>query len=101
MNQTVTVAGNDFYQHFVLAWRDSELSERHVLSVHELPSARWGSRIWIEYQQRRILQINLPVSRAAIKAMGAQAASAVQQQVTDEEVQRLLFREADLGADEI
>ncbi len=101
VNQTVTVAGQDFYQQFVAGWRDRALSERYAISIHERPSARWGARIWIEYAQRRIFQAQLPTGRAGIRALSDQAVEIAYQQVTDIDVERLLFRDADLGADEI
>jgi curli production assembly/transport component CsgE len=100
-NQTITVAGQDFYQHFVAAWRDFALSERFAISVHERPSARWGTQIWIEYAQRRVFQASLPTGRAGIKSLSEQAAEFAYQKVTDVEVERLLFRDTDIGADEI
>jgi curli production assembly/transport component CsgE len=30
------------------------LSERYIVSIHERPSARYGSLIWVEYEQRRV-----------------------------------------------
>ena len=100
-NQTVTVAGQDFYQYFVSAWRDRDMSERFAISVHERPSARWGSQIWIEYAQRRVFQAFLPTGRAGIRALSEQAVEAAYQKVADAEVERLLFRDADMGSDEI
>ncbi len=100
-NQTITVAGQDFFQHFVAAWRDRDLSERYAISIHERPSARWGTRIWIEYAQRPIFQAVLPTGRAGIKTLSEQAVELAYQKVADIEIGRLLFRESDLGADEI
>ena len=100
-NQTVTVAGHDFYQHFVAAWQEQAVSERFAISIHERPSARWGSQVWIEFAQRRILQIALPAGRSGIRAISEQAVAVVQQRIVDAEVERALFRNADLGADEI
>lgn len=101
VNQTVSVAGQDFFRHFSSAWRENELSERFTVSVHEQASARWGSRVRIEYANRTVFQASLPTSRPAIPGLGRQAAEAVRRRVVDAEVERLLFREADLGADEI
>lgn len=100
-NQTITVAGQDFYQYFVSAWRDQALSERYAISIHERPSARWGSRIWVEYAQRRVFQAFLPTARAAIKALSEQAVAVACQKAAAAEIERLLFRDADIGADEI
>jgi curli production assembly/transport component CsgE len=101
VNQTVTVAGQEFFQCFVAAWRDRDSSERYAISVTERPSARWGSQIWIEFAQRRIFQAPLPTARAGIRALSEQATEVVTQMVADMEVERLLFREPDLGRDEL
>ena len=45
--QTVTIAGHDFSQYFLAAWRDKEGSEHYTLSINERPSARLGSEVWI------------------------------------------------------
>ena len=100
-NQTITVAGQDFYQYFVTSWRDREMSERYAISVHERPSARWGNQVWVEYAQKRIFQAVLPSSRSNIKALSEQAVEVTYQKVVDAEVDRLLFRDSDIGPDEI
>jgi len=101
VDQTVSVAGQDFYRYFAAAWRENALSERFTLSIHEQASARWGSRVRIEYANRVMFQASLPIARPAIPAVARQAAQAVQQRIAEAEVDRLLFRDPDLGADEI
>lgn len=100
LNQAITVAGQDFYQYFVNAWRDKEGGERYTLVIHERPSARWGSEIWIEFAQRRIYRIYLPPARAAIKPISEEAADITYQAVLQADVQRQLIHDADLGSDE-
>jgi curli production assembly/transport component CsgE len=100
-NQTITVAGDNFYQFFMMAWREKEMSERYAISIHERPSARLGSQVWIEYRQRRVFQTFLPPARSAIKPVSQQAADITYQNVVDADVQRMLFRDDDLGPDEI
>lgn len=100
-DQAVTVAGQDFYQYFVNAWRDKDGSERYSLAVHERPSARWGSEIWIEFAQRRVFRTYLPAARAAIKPIGEQAAEIAYQAVLQADIQRQLVNDADLGRDEL
>ena len=100
-NQTVTVAGYDFYQYFVAVWRERDMAERFALSVYERPSARSGTQVWVEYGQRRIFQAFLPISRPSIKAVSEQAANVAYQKIVDAEVERLLMRDADIGPDEI
>lgn len=101
VDQTVTVVGHEFYQYFAALWRDKERSERYAISVHERPSARHGSQLWIEYAQRRVFQAFLPMTRANVKTVSQEAADIAFQNVVDIEVQRLVFRDPDLGADEM
>lgn len=99
-NQTITVAGQDFFQYFIAAWRDKDMVEKFEISISERPSARLGSQIWINYGQRRVFQTFLPAARAAIKPISLAAADAVYEGIVQADVQRLLFRDPDLGPDE-
>lgn len=101
LNQTITVGGQDFYRQFVSLWRDKPLTDTYAISVHERPSARFGTQVWIEYAQRRMFQSTLPSSRAAIGALSERAVETAYQSVVDTSVQRLLFQHDDLGRDEI
>jgi curli production assembly/transport component CsgE len=101
INQTVTVAGQEFYRQFVALWRESPHAEGIAITVHERPSARWGSQVWIEYAQKRIFQAALPLQRAAIGSLGERAVEAAIQSVVDAELQRQWIRDIDLGRDEI
>lgn len=100
VNQTITVAGQEFFQHFVASWRERALSERFAIAVVERPSARWGGQIWVEFAQRRVFQAPLSSARSGLRSLSEQAVELVYQTVVDTEAERLLFREADLGADE-
>lgn len=99
-NQTITVAGQDFFQYFIAAWRDKDMVEKFEISISERPSARLGSQIWINYGQRRVFQTFLPAARAAIKPISLAAADAVYEGIVQADVQKLLFRDPDLGPDE-
>jgi curli production assembly/transport component CsgE len=101
VNQTITVVGHDFYQYFMAGWRDKDMNERFALSIQERPSARWGNLVWVEFAQKRVFQTYLPPSRSAVKAVSEQAVEIAYQNVIDADVQRLLFRDEDLGPDEI
>lgn len=100
MSRVVTVAGQDFSQHFLSAWRDKPGAEHYTLAIYERPSARWGSEVWIEYAQRRVFQARLPITRAALRQVGEQAADAAFDRVLQADRQRKLVNDADLAADE-
>jgi curli production assembly/transport component CsgE len=99
-SQTVTVAGHEFAGHFIAEWRDKPGSERYTLALRERPSARWGSLVWIEYGQQRVLQLQLPPARAGLKALAESAAENAYQIIIDLERQRRLVSDADLAPDE-
>jgi curli production assembly/transport component CsgE len=100
-NETVTIPGHDFFQMFVAAWRESDTADRYVLSVKERPSLTLGSEISITFGQRKLFQSALPASRIGITALAQQAVEVVYQGVVDSEIQKLLFRDPDLGPDEL
>jgi curli production assembly/transport component CsgE len=100
VDQTITVAGQDFYQNFNALWREKPLAERFAVAIREQPSVRWGNRIFIEYRQRRVFEAVLPPNRSNIKAISEQAVEIAYQNMVDTDVQRLLFRDQDIGPDE-
>lgn len=99
-DQTVTASGKDFYQSFSAIWHDMPLNEQFSIAVRERASARIGNRIQIEYANRIVFETVLPAARGNIKAISARAVEIAYQNVSNAEVQRLLFREQDLAGDE-
>lgn len=98
---TVTIVGQEFYRAFVTVWREQPLSDRYTLSIVERPSARWGSLIWIEYANRRLYSGFLsPGRRDMVRQSAMDAARQIYQTAVDTDVERLLFRDPDLGPDE-
>ena len=92
---------HDFFQGFVASWREKRISERTLLMVRERPSARTGSLIWIEHRGQRVLQLSLPASRARVRGMSEQAAEAVWQRLTQQEIDASLENDTDLARDEL
>jgi len=101
INQTVTFTGQGFYREFVKHWSDKERADRYSIAIHERPSARWGSLIWIEYANRKIFQIFVSPGRSDMKSISERAAELAYQNVVEADIQRLLIREPDVGPDEI
>lgn len=98
---TVTLAGQDFYTWFAQAWSGIPLSDRYIVSVHERPSARYGSLVWVEFGQRRVFQAFLPIARANVRPVAENAAQIAFQNVMQADLTRLLFRDADMATDEL
>ncbi|MDM5180367.1 CsgE family curli-type amyloid fiber assembly protein [Massilia sp. DJPM01] len=99
-SQAVTVAGHDFCQYFIAAWREKEGSERYTLAILERPSARRGSEVRIDFAQRRVFETRLPAARAAIKALSEDAAERTYQAVVQADAERQSINDADLAPDE-
>lgn len=98
---TVTLAGQDFYSAFTRAWSANPLSERYIVSIHERPSARYGSLVWVQFEQRRVFQAFLPIARSNVRPVAENAAAIALQNVMQADLTKLLFRDADLAADEL
>lgn len=73
VNQTMTVLGWDFFHYFSSSWRESPASESYSVSVHERPTAIWGSEIWVEYNHQRVFHTYLSPARSAVKDISAAA----------------------------
>lgn len=101
VNRTVTVLGNDFYQYFARAWREKDGDNRYSISVHERPSARWGSEIWVQYRQQQVFHMFLSPARQAAKEISQQAAEIVYENVVNSDIQRMLVQSQDLGEEEL
>lgn len=99
-SQPITVAGHEFCRAFITAWLDKPGSDRYTIAIRERPSARWGTQVWVEYGPRRVLQVQLPPARTALRALGENAAESAYQAVLDAERQRTLLLDADLAPDE-
>ena len=100
-NQTVTVAGQDFYSYFAAAWHEKDPSDNYALSIKERPSARFGNEVTVEFAQRKVFRAYLPPARASIKLLGAEAAEITYQGVLQSDLQNKLVRDPDMAADEI
>ncbi|QCP52681.1 hypothetical protein FAZ95_26395 [Trinickia violacea] len=100
-DQVVTLIGQNFYGYFVAAWRELPLASRYNISIHEKPSARWGSLVWVEFEHRHLFEAFLSPTRSNIKLAAERAANVAYQNMVRTDIERLLFRDQDLGPDEM
>lgn len=101
IDQTVTRNGQEFYRFFVSSWRDKPLSDRYTVSVKEQPSVRFGSQIFISYGTRRVFQGQISTNKIQVKSLSDTAVEIAYEAVTEGEMKRLLFKDLDVGQDEI
>lgn len=100
VDQTITVIGRDFYQTFSEKWRDIKKTTDINITINERPNARTGSLITIRADRDLIFRRFLPPARANIVAAVNQAISAASRNIEKNKIDKL-FRNPDLGADEI
>lgn len=101
VNRTVTVLGKEFYRHFSIVWRHSPQSNRYSISIHERPSARFGSEVWILYRQQRVFHTFLPPARPATKEVSEYAVEYVLETLARRELERFTAPDPDLGPEEL
>ncbi len=96
VDHTITMIAHEFYQHFMRFWRDQPASATHNLTIYERPTARWGSIVWIEHDNKVIFRANLFSARSKTESVAEMAAIAINQQLDQIDLQNLLFDDPDL-----
>lgn len=101
-DQTITRIGREFYQGFLSTWRDfGGDAEQYNLAIYERPSARWGSLVWVEKDRVRLFHMFIHPGRGNYTKIGEQAAQQVYGRVGQLEIEKQLFKDPDLGDEEI
>lgn len=100
VNQTVTVAGQEFHAAFAAMWADKPDVAGYWLAIRERPSPRRGTTVEVEHNNRIVFSAWLPPSRAQVRPLAEQAVEAVYQHAVTAQLQGLM-RDDDLAPDEI
>ena len=100
VNQTVTVAGQEFHAAFAALWADKPEIPGYGLAIRERPSARRGTTVEVEHGNRVVFRAYLPPARSQIRPLAEQAVEMVYENAVAAQVQQLL-RDDDLAPDEI
>lgn len=100
VDDCISHIGHDFYRYFSERLRDSSRLDFNLV-VRERPSARWGSLIWVEFQQRVVYREFLAPNTAELKAVAYAAADRVVQTVVRQRLEMLLQDTTDIERDEL
>lgn len=101
IDRTITMTGKTFFRQF------SQLSlERPVigdvnLTIHERPSARWGSQIWITQGNRVVFEATMPPRLSDIDAYVDVAIEQVEELIIRQTIIEALDNDPDLADEEI
>lgn len=100
VDNTITVIGRRFYDAFSMAWLDYQVGGDVNFSIHELPTANSGSRIWVEYNREKLYQVFLSPVMSNIQKSAREAAKKVADRYEEHLIEKALFTNPDLAADE-
>ena len=98
VDRTVTHFGGEFMRLFSQAWRALPGTEEFDVSVFERPTARQGSLVWVEHNQRAVARAYLYAGRASsIKPIAEATAEYVAQKLADDVLAGAMFDDPDLA----
>ncbi|MCY1402278.1 Curli assembly protein CsgE [compost metagenome] len=100
VDRCITRVCHDFYDAF--ADRLSNTSRLDFnLAVFERPDPRWGSLIWVEYEQRTLYRRFLAPNTVVLGDIAVQAADQVKNRIAQSKLEVLLQDTTDLEKDEL
>ncbi|MCY1180017.1 Curli production assembly/transport component CsgE [compost metagenome] len=100
VDRCITRVCHDFYDAF--ADRLSNTSRLDFnLAVFERPDPRWGSLIWVEYEQRTLYRRFLTPNTVALDGIAKEAADQVKNRIAQSKLEVLLQDTTDLEKDEL
>jgi curli production assembly/transport component CsgE len=100
LDATVTVLGREFFSAYADAWRDLDSGQRYSVTIHEVPTARFGSTIRVQSRGSVVYQALLRPSRQAARELAPRVAADIFNGLIRAEAEQALFRDPDLGPEE-
>ncbi|WP_143730726.1 CsgE family curli-type amyloid fiber assembly protein [Microbulbifer sp. GL-2] len=101
IDNTVSGIGHEFTRSLSI-YITSNLTEfDYNLTVHERPSARWGSVVWVTYENKQVFRTVVYPGRRRFGEIVAQAASQINNNVRQQRLQELFSQNLDLAGEEI
>jgi curli production assembly/transport component CsgE len=98
VDRTITQFGGEFMRVFSETWRALPNTQEFDIAIIERPTARYGSLVWVEYNNRPIARAFLYAGRStAIKPIAVAAAEYVAGKLADEALASQLFEDPDLA----
>ena len=100
IDDTISHIGHDFYYSFSERLRATSPMDFNLV-VRERPSARWGSLVTVEFQQRLVYRRFLPPNTVELKDEAYEAADQVRMEIVRRKLEALLQDTTDLERDEL
>lgn len=101
IDSTVSGIGHEFARSLSLFISSNFTGFDYNLTVHERPSARWGSVVWVTYENKEVFRTVIYPGRRRFGAAIEQAASQISNNVRQQRLQELFSQNLDLAGEEI
>ena len=101
IDNTITRVGHDFYR-YLGEYRTLNYSNSssYNLVVHERPSARWGSLIWVTENRKTVYRQFIQPRSSDFKALAKKAARQIHDSISQKKITSLFADRFDLETDE-
>jgi curli production assembly/transport component CsgE len=100
VDDCISLVGHTFYNAFTDRLRATSRLDFNLV-VRERPDPRWGSLIWVEYDQRIVYRRFIAPNATETRELAVQAADDVRAAVVQRKLQVQLQDNIDLGKDEL
>lgn len=100
VDNSISNIGHEFYRYFTERLSDTSQLDFNLV-VSERPSARWGSLIWIEHEQKTLYRQFIAPNMAEIKPIAYAAADFVKDEITRQKIETLLQDTTDMDRGEL
>ncbi|MBX9753271.1 MAG: curli production assembly/transport protein CsgE [Pseudomonadaceae bacterium] len=100
VDNTISRFGHDFYRYFSDRLRDTSALDFNLV-IRERPSARWGSLVWVEHENRTLFRSFLQPNASELKQLAEQAADQVQDSIAKQKIELFLQNSTDMAKDEL
>jgi curli production assembly/transport component CsgE len=100
VDNTISRFGHDFYRYFSDRLVDTSQLDFNLV-VRERPSARWGSLVWVEHDQRIVYRQFIQPNVTELKGIAFAAADMVKDAVAKQKLENLLYDTFDMDRDEL
>jgi curli production assembly/transport component CsgE len=100
VDDCISLVGHNFYNAFTDRLRATSRLDFNLV-VRERPDPRWGSLIWVEYDQRIVYRRFIAPNATETRELAVQAADDVRAAVVQRKLQVQLQDNIDLGKDEL
>lgn len=101
IDRTLTIAGKTFFDTFSQQRLNYPILSSVTLTIHERPSARWGSLIWISEGSRIYFQASVSPRLSGIEEIATQAIAIVRERIITQTLSQALQQSKDLADDEL